>query len=408
MAESAAPRMNQKMKEPITVRVPQSSSPPSSLKINHKVSCNNASVCSSAHLIMQNHTNFKASAAPARCMFYHGGSWVDFQSDVVESWRSAFREEKPVIELIIGGAKYLLDFLRMVQIDLGSGYQRSIAWIDENDKCFFPKAFIGEDFTEGFENSINPKIEIDIRIDGLNDDGERKRAASDMDDGKHKKHKDEEASSKRRSLTNAKLLGKEDRPYILVSNLFLSEMRKVDVGVTITAIHQWECKGPIEKARHEDFQRQIEITKAARGASNTVFAWYAAPANRVSDILTYGFGFPSNTLGSPAYGVGIYLSPVSLPHLSVAQLEEDKNGEKHIILCQVILGKVEKVEKGSRQRGPSGADFDTGADDPKNPKWYVVWSTNMNTRIIPESVVSFKSGQLGPPTKQSFDKLLRR
>ena len=70
--------------------------------------------------------------------------------------------------------------------------------------------------------------------------------------------------------------------------------------------------------------------------------------------------------------------------------EVDNNGEKHIILCRIILGNVEKVEAGSQQRGPSSENFDTGADDPKNPKWFVVWSTKMNTHILPEYVVSFK------------------
>lgn len=71
--------------------------------------------------------------------------------------------------------------------------------------------------------------------------------------------------------------------------------------------------------------------------------------------------------------------------------EMDDNGEKHIILCRVILGNVEKVEAGSQQCYPTSADFDTGADEPKNPKWYVVWSSIMNKHIIPEFVVSFNS-----------------
>lgn len=73
------------------------------------------------------------------------------------------------------------------------------------------------------------------------------------------------------------------------------------------------------------------------------------------------------------------------------QEEADDNGEKHLILCRVILGNVEKVEAGSQQCYPSSTEYDTGADDPKNPKWFVVWRTNMSRHILPECVVSYKS-----------------
>lgn len=71
--------------------------------------------------------------------------------------------------------------------------------------------------------------------------------------------------------------------------------------------------------------------------------------------------------------------------------EADENGERHMLLCRVILGNVEKVEAGSRQCYPSNVGFDSGSDDLNNPKWYIVWSRNMNTHILPECVVSFKS-----------------
>lgn len=75
-----------------------------------------------------------------------------------------------------------------------------------------------------------------------------------------------------------------------------------------------------------------------------------------------------------------------------AQLAEaDQNGEKHVILSRVILGHVEKVEAGAQQCYPSSVDFDSGSDDPKNPKWYVVWTSNMNRHVIPECVVSYRS-----------------
>lgn len=71
--------------------------------------------------------------------------------------------------------------------------------------------------------------------------------------------------------------------------------------------------------------------------------------------------------------------------------EADDNGEKHVVLCRVILGSVEKVDLGSDQSHPSSVDFDTGADDPNNPTHHVVWFSNVNTHVLPECVVSFKA-----------------
>ena len=81
--------------------------------------------------------------------------------------------------------------------------------------------------------------------------------------------------------------------------------------------------------------------------------------------------------------------------------EVDDEGEKHVILCRVILGKCEKIEAGSKQSYPSAVDFDTGVDDLNNPKWYVVWMANMNSHILPECVVSYKSSD-SLPGKYNF------
>lgn len=70
--------------------------------------------------------------------------------------------------------------------------------------------------------------------------------------------------------------------------------------------------------------------------------------------------------------------------------EADENCEKHLVLCRVILGNVEKVDAGSKQSHPSSVNFDAGADDPQNPKCFVVWCSNMNSHILPEFVVSYK------------------
>lgn len=90
--------------------------------------------------------------------------------------------------------------------------------------------------------------------------------------------------------------------------------------------------------------------------------------------------------------------------------EADENGEKHVIMCRVILGNAEKVEAGSQQCYPSSVDFDSGSDDPKNPKWYIVWPSNMNRHILPQCVVSYKPSvpAQGKPKKYPLEKLFSK
>lgn len=69
----------------------------------------------------------------------------------------------------------------------------------------------------------------------------------------------------------------------------------------------------------------------------------------------------------------------------------DGDGLRHLLLCRVVLGKSELIHPGSRQNHPSCEAFDSGADDLFAPKKYIVWSTHMNTHILPEYLISFRT-----------------
>ncbi|KAH7567588.1 hypothetical protein ACOSP7_010432 [Xanthoceras sorbifolium] len=376
----------------------------------------------SAQLVNHNVNNFKRSGSPARLMNYRNGTWVDFPTEVVGAVKSWFLDRKPIVDFIIEGSKCVFDFLRMLQIDFETGKQRSIAWIDENGNCFFPKIFLDDDNSNSSDNSESNTTKVEIEIEIIINDNSEKRKREAVD-------KDDEVNSvdllKRQRLIpngggvtdssrwmNSRLLREAEKAYTLISDYFLSGIKKIDAGATITAIHQCTRAGHLERARFEVFQKQIEFTKAARGASNTVYAWHGTSARGVESILAHGFGVPSKI---STCGVGIYLSPIGLPGLSAKLAEADQNGEKHIILCRVILGNVEKVETGSQQSYPSSVDFDSGSDDLKSPNWYIVWSSKMNRHILPECVVSYKpsgyvQGQLRGPmcTKYPLEKLFSK
>ncbi|VAI08029.1 unnamed protein product [Triticum turgidum subsp. durum] len=64
----------------------------------------------------------------------------------------------------------------------------------------------------------------------------------------------------------------------------------------------------------------------------------------------------------------------------------------------VAITAVHKVAQGPRCRAsqlhPSSDNYDSAVDNMQSPQWYVVWSKDMNTRILPEYVVSFKCPSL--------------
>lgn len=76
---------------------------------------------------------------------------------------------------------------------------------------------------------------------------------------------------------------------------------------------------------------------------------------------------------------------------SLKNSDVDKDGVRYMLLCRVMLGKVEAVHPGSDQSHPSSTEFDSGVDNLKVPKRYIVWTSNMNTHILPEYIISLKA-----------------
>lgn len=68
-------------------------------------------------------------------MFYQNGEWTDFPRDMFDSMKNELREKKTVIDVKLNGPHCLIDLLHMLQLDLETGLQQPIAWIDEAGKC---------------------------------------------------------------------------------------------------------------------------------------------------------------------------------------------------------------------------------------------------------------------------------
>ncbi|XAR62027.1 NAD(+) ADP-ribosyltransferase [Bertholletia excelsa] len=389
-----------------------------------------------AQLLTENYSNFQKSSPPFRVMFYDGCSWTDFEGAVVDSLRAGFQDGKAMVEFEDGKGRYIFDMHRMVQVDLQSGNQRSIAWIDVNGKCFFPWSFI--DGGGNFDNVVargkqvavmddcqdlnleissatkkleskNPKIIINVG-GNVNPD-KRKNVCVEIKSGEDVKDETEGSASNNQTVGAKRLhlvtdgadsprwpgtkpLREEETVYAIIKNVFKSALVIAEPGAKITTIHQCLRSHPLYKARQEIFDKQKELITAARGEDNIVLAWHGTSAEGVASILNHGLFLPRKIQRSEAHGVGIYFSPACSPHISAMLCDADANGEKHLILCKILLGKCEKVEAGSVQMYPSGTNFDNAVNDLETPTWYVVWWANMKTHVLPEYVVSYKSSDL--------------
>ncbi|KAK7855483.1 inactive poly [adp-ribose] polymerase rcd1 [Quercus suber] len=152
----------------------------------------------------------------------------------------------------------------------------------------------------------------------------------------------------------------------------------------------YRCESTSLQARFELFQKQAELTQKCRGDANVQYAWLACSKGELPTILTHGLGHCGPSTIKSMYGSGVHLAAANCSYTSANFCDVDENGVQHLVLCQVIMGKMEVVHSGSRQNLPSCKDYDSGVDDLQNPKIYIVWTMNMNTHIYPEFVVSFK------------------
>nr|GMD89203.1 probable inactive poly [ADP-ribose] polymerase SRO3 [Ipomoea batatas] len=369
-------------------------------------------------LLVQNFSNLKRSGEPARFMRYVEESWVDVEAEVFEAVKAGFSKGVSSVETEIGGSKCVFDLHRMIELNLDTGAFRSVAWIDVNGMCFFPKSIVcshdgendlvnlGEEPKNEVVGNANerrylvqPELEIEIEFtDDLQNEAnqaklnKRKREMGSSSKEKGKNVQECELVSPR--WPNTRVVAKQELGYEVTRDSFVSGMAAVGPGAMITAIHQRVRKGgSVERAEYDAFQKQAGLVRQARGNSKVVFAWLGTTVQGVHSIMSHGFGATGMMSGPGPLGAGLYLSPVRSPRMSALTAQVDENGEKHLVLCRVILGKCGKIEVGSLQLSHSRMDFDTGVDDLKNPQWYGVLCAN---HVLPEGVLSYKPANVVP------------
>ncbi|KAJ7953615.1 Poly [ADP-ribose] polymerase, partial [Quillaja saponaria] len=189
------------------------------------------------------------------------------------------------------------------------------------------------------------------------------------------------------------LIKEETLEHQIITKSFFTGMSFLEKDAEIVAIHknQNSCS-LLRQARLESFQIFTKaLMKKCGGDANLRFGWYGGSKNDLIHIICHGFNScSSNLTWNSSHGIGVCLSPAKFSIDSALSTMEDEDGLRHVLLCRVILGKVEVVNVESKQNYPSSKDYDSGVDSIAAPRRYIVWNAFMNSHISPDYVISFK------------------
>ncbi|MED6205951.1 hypothetical protein PIB30_022397 [Stylosanthes scabra] len=357
--------------------------------------------------------NYKKTGRPERVMFYKNGDWLDFPKDVVDLVKKDLEVKKATVEVQSNGHHLVLDFLHMYQMDLKTGLQQPLAWIDEHGCCFFPEILKQEGVSSNVPDEIKLHLEIaikesddsktmehsgesnagesnalvkSIRIDAIEqNDVEFEDSINNMDCRNVGEAIEQKEDLGLGDYTDS-VYGKLDLD--TVQTMFLKGM--VSSGIDNDIVEIYRCSSATRQARLELFQMQAEITKKTRGDANIQYAWLALSKNELSTMMQYGLGHCGLSLSKCKYAVGVHLAAASCPYASARYCDVDENGNSHLVLCRVIMGNMELLPPGGRQFRASSGEYDNGVDDILHPTYYIIWNMNMNSHIYPEFIVSFK------------------
>ncbi|KAF3772028.1 putative inactive poly ADP-ribose polymerase [Nymphaea thermarum] len=336
-------------------------------------------------------------------MFFSKGEWCDFPVDLREPLVDAFGSNRSAVEVALDAQTCLVDFLHMLLIDLSSGLQQSVAWIDESERCFFPKFFFYDnDARDGEIFFRNQPTEIKEVVgengDLLREGGSLGRGLSSMSQGVL------ETFGSKSLRDKIVALDRGSGDYTAVRDVFLLGLGTLVTASHIVRIYRYSSTSSSAQAQMQLFENQVHVIKSYHGDANVQYAWHGSSRDGIVEIMLHGFGRIRNPIGGMAYGSGVYLSSKECALISASFSDVDDKGLQHMVLCRVIMGNMVQVPLGSAQFYLSSDSFDSGVDDIRNPRRYVIWGTHMNTHIHPKYVVTFKV----PPVKGNlcYDNLI--
>lgn len=184
-----------------------------------------------------------------------------------------------------------------------------------------------------------------------------------------------------------------DRLYEIIKRRFVTGLGSDGVLTNIVSMRRNSFSSFLGQARVQSFQIFAKaMEKKGDGNANLKYAWYGGARDEILEIISHGFSHcGGGGSGDEIYGRGVYLTPDHSSIDSVKSSIADEDGLKHVLLCRVIMGKIEQIPIGSEQSHPSSEAFDSGVDNLICPNKYIIWSSHMNTRILPEYIISFRA-----------------
>ncbi|XP_059447244.1 probable inactive poly [ADP-ribose] polymerase SRO2 [Corylus avellana] len=207
----------------------------------------------------------------------------------------------------------------------------------------------------------------------------------------------EESSARREELglfSGEELIriGEGSVEHDLLKRVFLLGMGTAAKDTDVVAIHRNTGSSLAKKARLDSYKIFSEaVARKCGGNANTRYAWYGGARDEILGILKHGFSLCTRPMHGPSYGDGLHLASAKFSIDSASSSVADEDGLRHILLCRVIMGNMEVVYPGSKQFHPSSQNFDSGVDNPSDPRRLIVWSAFMNSYILPAFIITFRA-----------------
>ncbi|XP_058192203.1 probable inactive poly [ADP-ribose] polymerase SRO2 [Rhododendron vialii] len=113
----------------------------------------------------------------------------------------------------------------------------------------------------------------------------------------------------------------------------------------VAAIHKIPWSGP--NKRLEAFRiSTTEMVEKCGGNGNIKHAWYGRSRDEICEIISHGFRRCRQSNTNSEDGCGVYLYPLEFVMDGLLTSIEDDYGLRHLLLCNVILGRTEVVWPG--------------------------------------------------------------
>nr|GEW00948.1 probable inactive poly [ADP-ribose] polymerase SRO5 [Tanacetum cinerariifolium] len=184
------------------------------------------------------------------------------------------------------------------------------------------------------------------------------------------KNRVESVKTVKKSVNGLVKLGEDDKQHGIIVNKFVAKLGEIGVKADVECVYRnMFGMSLVSQAKVISFQKYAKAVGVKNGGEAKVkYSWFGGCSKQEIDRIV-GFGFGYGDVGNcEGFGNVIVLNADHSPFESVESAIVDDDGVKHILLCHVLLGKREVVNRFSTQCHPSFEEFDSGVDNAVTPK----------------------------------------